>query len=685
MKTSGIPSTPIRYDVDLSGVKTNKIKVEMTLNLPSKKPVDIELPVVGPGAPDNNMNYAARLTQLHVTDAKGNAIPYQKLVQGGWRIRRDKAGVEGPVKVSYLIDASEFDFVRAQLNDEHAYMNGSQLFMFVKGHDKDLPAIVSLKNIPNPSWKAISTLRPVKGKKNTFYSPYFQDLADSNIEVGKFQKVKRFVTLNGQTHEITVAQHGEPPFKHLPKQGVSVKQNADDFVKIYTTFMKEFGPFPEHRFVHGPNLPKGVVPLQNRYTIIKHYVKEHHGATGLEHYHGHELQYMQKQEYGIHRIYGDDPRFMENEVMAHELGHKLDAKFVMHKGIDTSDFTRTQPTDGLWYTEGVTDWIAPFILRKAGLITPQQYLNLLQTNINQYHTDYFANPTSATDDSMDAQMGRAGYYNKGGLLGTMLDLEIRHRTGNKKSFADVLRAVKAEFGGTGKYHTLNDVQRITEKVAGGSLKSFFDDYLRNRKPIDFNRYLAYAGYKIEPKTNAWDPAQVQLSGIVLKSDPSGKLTLEANGSGDKEFPLTFLPSLGVFLEKSDDGQLSIYSLRLDGAGYEAGLRGFIGKPLQSLLFKATVPQDEKSGGIKEMEIEVPLNGTSSSTLSDLIKTLQDNGKPLEIKAVGFKREKANNFRAGTKETDVVWVTPKPLAKYVLEELPNVTEEQKAIRKGWLAN
>lgn len=685
MNVNSIPKTPIKYDVDLSGVKTNQVKVTMTLDMASDKPVDVQLPVVGPGAPDNAMNYAARLTRFGVADQDGNKVPFEKLSNGSWRIHQESMSSKGPVKVSYTINADEYDFIRAELNDQHAYMNGAQMFMFVKGHDRDIPAVVQLTNIPNKGWKAISTLRSVVGAKNTYYSPYFQDLADSNIEVGKFKQAKTFV--NGT--ELTVAVHGAPPYQSLARHGVTAEQNLKDFSKIYATFQKEFGPFPAQRYYNAPEIPEGV-DKTDRYTIIKHYLKSHGGATGLEHYHGHELQMESRRHaYRIHRDYNDDPRFYENEVMSHELGHKLDAKFVQHQGIDTSDFSKSQPTDGLWYTEGVTDWIAPFVLRRAGLISPQQYVGMIQTNMNQYRQDYFADPTNAREDSLDAQMGRSGYYNKGGLLGNMLDLEIRHRTGGEKSFADVIREVKSEFGGTGKYHTTEDLQNAAEKVAGSSLKEFFDDYLRGNKPIDFSHYLAYAGYRAAQKEDAWTPSSLSVGGAVLKSDNSGKLTLEApkdGGKAKKEFPLTFLPGVGAYIEKKTDGgksSLSVYLLRPDGAGFAAGLHEFGDKPMESLVLKVSVPSGAKHGGVKEMQVE--LSGKENGSLPDVLKALESDGKPVEVKAVGFKYKVDDNFRTGATKTKTVWVTPKPLKQDVIEELPEVTPEQKALRAQWLAS
>lgn len=500
MSIKSIPSTPIRYDLDLSGAKTHRIKTTMTIHLEGNNPVDVALPAVTPGAPaPDALGHAARLLEFQVTDQNGNPVPVEKLGEGEWRIHREKirggvGSTPSDLKVSYTLKADEFDDCRNQLNTEHAHLNGSATFLYVKGHDRDLSSIVKINNMPARSWDSISTLSPVTGEKHCYFSRYFQDLADSHFEAGKFEKVKTF--LNGT--EVTVALHGRSIWKTIRGEQVSPGQTLKDFSKIYGTFLQELGKFPSHRYHNGPKVPEGVEQT-DRYVIIKHYLKGDTVYGGLEHFHGQEVFFGEGARKYIKSNFNGNPRLLEGYIMTHELLHKFLAKYVQHQGIDSCDLSKISHTDGLWMTEGVEDWLAHILFLEAGFFSSKDFLRHMGDDISRYKRDYFKRPANAREDSMEAYGGNKKYYNKGLLTGLALDLEIRKRTGGKRSLLDLLRSLKDEFGGTGKYFTLEDVERLTEKVAGSSCKEFFDDYLRNHKPIDFNRYLGYAGYALQPR------------------------------------------------------------------------------------------------------------------------------------------------------------------------------------------
>src|SRR4030095_8062055 len=83
------------------------------------------------------------------------------------------------------------------------------------------------------------------------------------------------------------------------------------------------------------------------------------------------------------------------------------------------------------------------------------------------------------------------------ILGLLLDLEIRKLTHNQKSLDDVMRALYNDFFKKGRNYTPADFQQISERMAGASLEDFFARYVRGREELDYNRYLADAGLRID--------------------------------------------------------------------------------------------------------------------------------------------------------------------------------------------
>jgi hypothetical protein len=89
------------------------------------------------------------------------------------------------------------------------------------------------------------------------------------------------------------------------------------------------------------------------------------------------------------------------------------------------------------------------------------------------------------------------YYNKGELLGWMLDIEIRQRTSGRKSLDDVMRGLFQDYAQRGVGFPDADLKGVFEKVSGANLTDFFDRYVKGTSEIDFEHYLQAAGLHLD--------------------------------------------------------------------------------------------------------------------------------------------------------------------------------------------
>jgi predicted metalloprotease with PDZ domain len=93
------------------------------------------------------------------------------------------------------------------------------------------------------------------------------------------------------------------------------------------------------------------------------------------------------------------------------------------------------------------------------------------------------------------------YYNKGQLLGVMLDLSIRDATENHKSLDDVLRRLNEEYAQQGKfYDESNGIRAAVEQVAGKSFEGFFRRYVAGTIEIPYGDFLALAGLELKTES-----------------------------------------------------------------------------------------------------------------------------------------------------------------------------------------
>lgn len=633
-----IPKTPIRYDLDLSKAKTREVGVAMTVDLGSAEPLDVVMPHLSPGSPTNSLNHDARIKNVRVTDTDGEEIPYQKLREGGFRIK----DARGPVIVHYTVAADTFSHVRANVTNDHAYLNGPAVAMFVRGHE-DKPSIVSLNNIPDPSWDSDASLPKLTAQKHAFYAASYRDLADTNIYAGKMNKASAEV----ENTELTVNVHGLPPWDGIKINGASPQESLDDLKALYKTFIKEFGTFPMSRYVNGAPLPEGV-DQRDKYFLNKHYLHNGKpGAGGYEHYHGHELLLSGTAKAGIVKNFDGDGRAYERGTMAHELIHKLLSKFVVHDGIDAEDLSHVHKTDGLWLTEGTTDWAGKRLELLAGLSTPKEHVAHYERIFQRYQADYANNATSPTDDSLDAHVGNSNFYNKGAVAAAVFDLELRAMTGGEKDFFDVLQGLKDEFGGKGVGFTLDDVQRLTENAAGDKpgakerIAKLFDDHLRGRQPFDLNASLRNVGYQMVTKTDGFAAGAIALGDIGVSSEPNGDLQISSAALTAKP-QATSLPSLGLSLTPKEAGQVEVGSVADGSAAHKAGLTEFAGS-----VAKVSV-QSEGS----------------------------------QVTSLTFTFEQKDAF-TGKPVIRTVTVAPETPTRTVLEEVPSPSALQLARRAEWL--
>jgi predicted metalloprotease with PDZ domain len=151
------------------------------------------------------------------------------------------------------------------------------------------------------------------------------------------------------------------------------------------------------------------------------------------------------------------------------------------------DYTKEQFTRALWFAEGVTSAYGSYTLVRSGIWNKEQFYADLGEQITELEGRSANRWQSAEQSSLDAWLEKyslynqaeysVSYYTKGQVLGDLLDILIRDRTGNEKSLDDVLRSLNTNFAKQGKpYRDSLDVRMTAESVAGGSFEDFFQKY-----------------------------------------------------------------------------------------------------------------------------------------------------------------------------------------------------------------
>jgi len=476
-----IPKTNISYVLSMSEPYTHYFEVSMTLseiekidNLNKKDFVDFKMPVWTPGS-YLIREYAKNVESVKVSDGIKD-LKFDKISKNTWRVY----GKNSKIIISYKVYAYELSVRNSFLDDSHGYLNGASMFLYVP-ELKMSPSILTIK--PYKNWNTISTgLKRVSEKDFTFFSPDFDILVDSPIEIGT-HKVLKFKAL-GIPHAI--ALYGNAPLL------ADEKLTTETFKKVTEAAASVVG---EH-------------PCED-YTFIIHQLPGIGG--GLEHLNSTTCQ--------------TSPNAYMNEgtmknsmsLIAHEYFHLWNVKRIRPIALGPFDYENENYTHMLWVSEGITSFYGDNILLRAGVYTPEDYIKREQIAIGGIENQVGNSIQPVAEASWDAWIkyyrpnensrnSTISYYDKGSVLGALLNLFIIGETKGQKSLDDVFRYLWNEYYKKQKRGFKDDeFQKACELVSGKNMDSFFDKYVWKAEPIDYNEYYKYVGMTLKKETDAYTP------------------------------------------------------------------------------------------------------------------------------------------------------------------------------------
>lgn len=197
-----------------------------------------------------------------------------------------------------------------------------------------------------------------------------------------------------------------------------------------------------------------------------------------------------------------------NAVTAHEFFHLWNVKRIRPQTLEPIDYTKENYTRALWFSEGVTSTVEEIIQLRAGLTDEKQYLGNVGDQISELEHRPAHLTQSAEDSSLDAWLEgfnyyrrperSISYYNKGELLGIMLDLAIRERSHDQASLREVMQWMNVNYAKKGRYFDdSNGVREASEAVCHCDLGSFFTKYVAATDEVPWDDFLRYVGLHVE--------------------------------------------------------------------------------------------------------------------------------------------------------------------------------------------
>ncbi|MGH9444374.1 MAG: PDZ domain-containing protein, partial [Terriglobia bacterium] len=269
---------------------------------------------------------------------------------------------------------------------------------------------------------------------------------------------------------------------------------------------------------------------------------------------GDGIEHLNSTEIIVPGVTGSATRSEALQLAAHEFFHTWNVKRLRPAGLGPFDYTREVYTRSLWFAEGVTTYYAYLNLYRSGIWSQPELLRHLADQIRTFQQEPGRGMMSAESSSFHAWFydrapqlqqtnfvnSTISYYNKGAILGMLLDLEIRERTQGRKSLDDVLRSMYQKFYQApaatyylpGRGYTERDILEALNRVSGSDFTSFFERYVAGTGPLPYASVLGAAGLKLSVSTAPGDPPDL---GAVTEPAENGYeiMAIRPGGPADR--------------------------------------------------------------------------------------------------------------------------------------------------------
>lgn len=482
--------TPVQfhYHVSMAQASSQRFRVTLDATGIQETMIDMKMPAWMPGY-YQLINYAAALDSFTVTDGNNQPVPWAQTAASCWRIVH-KAGA--PLRITYSIKASKAFVAQPWLDTSHAYIAPTGVFLYADAYINH-PVTVSLT--PFSATQSAATGLPAEQHKTlTWRADNFDILYDSPFLIGKLEQLPAF-TVSNIPHYFTGWQMGQ----------FDRARFIQDLQKVVTTASGIIGhiPYSQYSFLAiGP------------------------GRGGIEHLNSTTISFSGEE------LNTPAGRQRMLSFIAHEYFHHYNVKRIRPIALGPFDYGHENRTSQLWVSEGLTVYYEYIILRRAGIMTDAQLLEQFQQLIASYenHTGHLHQTLAQASESTwsDGPFGRSpdstiSYYQKGPVIGLLLDFAIRHASANHHSLDDVMRTLYRRFyQHLGRGFTDAEFRAVCEETAGVPLGEIFD-YVYTIKQPDYARYLSYAGLTIDqqprPSGNGKSTASFQITSAPASTQP----------------------------------------------------------------------------------------------------------------------------------------------------------------------
>ena len=489
----------INYKLKMPNPQSHYFEVEMILEGFKEKQLEIKMPVWAPGS-YLVREFSKNVNQVLAFDENKVSIKTIKTAKNTWQLQNASKGKK--IIIKYEVYAFELSVRTSFLDLTHGFVSGSGVFMYVNSHQQ-LPG--QLEIIPYYEFKVISTALPLstisisRDGSKVFDFLNYDHLVDCPIEIGN--QVEFHFMASGVKH--TVAMYGDGNF--------DIDKLKVDMPKVIESETQVFGENPN-----------------KDYLFIVHNVVD--GQGGLEHMNSTTLS-VNRWSYS-----GADYLGFLN-LVAHEYFHLWNVKRFRPIELGPFDYDKENYTSLLWVMEGFTSYYDELIMRRAGLMSQEEFISKIQNSINYVEGSVGSRVQSVAHASFDAWIKAyrpnenssnttMTYYSRGQIIAAVFDLMIIDKYKGKKCLDDFMRYVYVKYAKELKRGiTDQEFKQELEKFLEMDLAIFYAKYIDGTEIIPYAEYFSKVGidviYSGSKKPSFGASVRQEGGNVIVKNVRSG--------------------------------------------------------------------------------------------------------------------------------------------------------------------
>ncbi|MBD2703654.1 PDZ domain-containing protein [Spirosoma sp. BT702] len=457
-----VPPSLLTYEVNLNDRADDNFKV--TLHVDGLKPENAvyQFAATAPGT-YQVMDIGRFVRSFQAFDKKGKELKTEHVSTNQWKIEQPEQVREIRYQIAETWDTKVdkdviYRMCGTSIEQDHVLINGQGVFGFPAGM-QGAPLAVKL-TYPD-GWEVGTALD--KNKSGYYLADNYDRIVDSPILLGRLTKAQ--TTVGGAAVEL---------YTYSKSDQVTSKQLLDGMQAM----LNAAGQFLKQ------------LPVK-RYAFLYHFEDESWGAWE----HSYSSEYIFKEEPYSARLAA-----RATNIAAHEFFHVVTPLNIHSELIQQFNFVTPTPSEHLWLYEGVTEWANGAMRLRGGLIDLPEYCQEMSQKVQvdkQLDTTYSLSKLALTCYTPEGQRQYVNIYNRGALVGALLDIRLLELSGGKRGLREVINEFATTYGPNRPFPEKEFFTIFAQKTYP-EIADFFNRYVKDAQPLPLKEYFGKLGIRYEP-------------------------------------------------------------------------------------------------------------------------------------------------------------------------------------------